>query len=66
MSDVMAVIYKCVYCGCDIKSDCVYDGPALDFPKFIEEKTKALSEKCSCRKQKNEMANVLKKYGRNK
>lgn len=60
----MAVIYNCIYCGKEIKSDCIYDGPAMDFPKFIEEKTKQLSEKCNCRE--NYMKKMAERYGRNK
>jgi len=44
----MSVIYKCIHCGKDIESDCIYNGPARDFPKFIADKTKKLSELCDC------------------
>lgn len=45
----MAVIFKCRYCGKEIESDCHYEGPALEFSKFIADKAKALSDKCECR-----------------
>jgi DNA-binding XRE family transcriptional regulator len=61
----MAVIYNCIYCGKDIKSNCVYDGPALGFSKFIEEKTKELSDNCECRGKHMTVAEKLSQYRKN-
>lgn len=47
----MAIIYKCIYCTKDIESDCVYEGKMTGFMKFIENKTKELSDKCECQKE---------------
>lgn len=47
----MSVIYKCLHCGKAIKSDCVFEGPISKFQKYIDDKTKELSEKCECRKK---------------
>lgn len=48
----MAVIFNCNYCGKEIKDSIDFDGVAVDFQKFIENKTNELSEKCECRKSK--------------
>lgn len=48
----MAVLYKCKYCGRDIKSDLAFEGDIEDFQKFMDDKTNELSEQCECRKNK--------------
>lgn len=45
------MIYNCIYCGREIKSDCIFEGRVNDFMKFMQEKTRGLSDNCECRKE---------------
>jgi serine protease inhibitor len=47
----MPVIYNCIHCGKEIKSDFNYEGSLSGINKWVEEKTRNLSEKCECRKK---------------
>ena len=49
----MAVIYECKYCGKEISSDMVFEGNAVDFQKWFDNKVKQLSDQCECRKEGN-------------
>lgn len=49
----MAVIYDCIYCGKGINSDMVFEGRAVDFQKWFDNKVKQLSDKCDCRQEDN-------------
>lgn len=51
MSNKMPIIYNCLYCGKPIKEDRLdYEGKAVDFQEWWDNKVKELSDKCECRK----------------
>ena len=45
----MAVIYNCIYCGKAIESDMIYEGNFSELEKWINNKSKELSDKCECK-----------------
>ena len=50
------VAYKCMYCGRDILSNCVFEGKFAEFEYFMKAKIKELSDKCKCRETVKEDA----------